>query len=198
MAFDQTTRTRLQKFVSESRAVLTEEFTRQLQSTYGMDPKTGTIADLETLTFLDNQGKQTALLLRETLAHYLTTIQGKSQKERTCQALNRIIREQAFTVLNRLGALRMAESRGFLIESEVDPMSRPILIFFKLHFSGISSRYPSLPDCSCHFIRSCYYPAAGPEDRAMLGSNPSAVAGDEDMGAVCNQLYAALFPCFCP
>ena len=117
MAFDQSTRTRLQKFVSESRAILTEEFTRQLQSTYGMDPKTGDIADQQTLTFLDNQGRQTALLLRETLAHYLVTIQGKSQKQKTCQALDRIIREQAFTVLNRLGALRMAEARGFLIES---------------------------------------------------------------------------------
>lgn len=117
MAFDQSTRTRLQKFVSESRAILTEEFTRQLQSTYGMDPKTGDIADQQTLTFLDNQGRQTALLLRETLAHYLVTLQGKSQKQKTCQALDRIIREQAFTVLNRLGALRMAEARGFLIES---------------------------------------------------------------------------------
>ena len=117
MAFDQSTRNRLQKFVAESRAILTEEFTRQLQSTYGMDPKTGTIADPETLTFLDNQGQQTALILRETLTHYLATIPGKSQKTRTCQALDRIIREQAFTVLNRLSALRMAGARGFLIES---------------------------------------------------------------------------------
>ncbi len=117
MAFDQSTRNRVQKFVAESRAILTEEFTRQLQSTYGMDPKTGTIADPETLTFLDNQGQQTALILRETLTHYQATIPGKSQKTRTCQALDRIIREQAFTVLNRLSALRMAGARGFLIES---------------------------------------------------------------------------------
>ena len=117
MAFDQSTRIRLQKFVAQSRAILTEEFTRQLQSTYGMDPKTGTIADPETLTFLDNQGEQTALILRETLTHYLTTIPGKSQNTRTSQTLDRIIREQAFTVLNRLSALRMAGARGFLIES---------------------------------------------------------------------------------
>jgi len=32
-------------------------------------------------------------------------------------ALDRIVREQAFTVLNRLCALRMAEARGILIES---------------------------------------------------------------------------------
>ena len=88
-----------------------------MQASYGMDPKNGTIAELDTLNFLDNQGRQTATILRETLAHYVMGISGKSEKERTKQALDRIIREQAFTVLNRLGALRMAEARGFLLES---------------------------------------------------------------------------------
>ena len=117
MAFDQSTRNRLQKFVSEVRSILTEEFTRQIQASYGLDPKNGTIAELNTLDFLDNQGRQTAVILRETLAHYVTALSGKSEEERTKQALDRVIREQAFTVLNRLGALRMAEARGFLIES---------------------------------------------------------------------------------
>jgi len=117
MAFDQSTRNRLQKFVSEARSILTEEFTRQLQATYGMDPKNGTIADLDTLNFLDNQGRQTAVILRETLTHYAVATSGKAEKERNKQALDRIIREQAFTVLNRLAALRMAEARGFLLES---------------------------------------------------------------------------------
>ena len=117
MAFDQTTRTRLQKFVSASREILTEEFTRQLQAIYGLDPKNGTAAPVDTLNFLDNKGRQTAVILRQTLAHYVAAIPGKSEKARTQQALDRIIREQAFTVLNRLAALRMAEARGFLIES---------------------------------------------------------------------------------
>ena len=30
----------------------------------------------------------------------------------------------------------------------------------------------------------------------MLGSNPSAVVGDGDMGAAYGQMYAALFPMF--
>ena len=38
MAFDQTTRNRLQRFVNDARNVLEEEFTRQLQNDYGMDP----------------------------------------------------------------------------------------------------------------------------------------------------------------
>ncbi|MGX5914819.1 BREX-1 system adenine-specific DNA-methyltransferase PglX [Aliidiomarina sp. Khilg15.8] len=117
MAFDKSTRNRLQKFVSNARAILSEEFTRQLQATYGLDPKQGIIASIDSLTHLDNRQRQTAHLLRETLAHYLATTPGKSEKERTKQVLDRIVREQAFTVLNRLAALRMAEARGFLLES---------------------------------------------------------------------------------
>lgn len=117
MAFDQSTRNRLQKFVSNARAILGEEFTRQLQATYGLDSKQGTVAAIDSLTHLDNRQRQTAHLLRETLAHYLATTPGKGEKDRTKQVLDRIVREQAFTVLNRLAALRMAEARGFLLES---------------------------------------------------------------------------------
>ena len=117
MAFDQSTRNRLQKFVSESRTILTEEFTRQLQANYGMDPKNGSVAGLASLGFLDNQGRQTAIILRETLEHYKAALTIKSEKEKNKQGIERIIREQSFTVLNRLGALRMAEARGFLLES---------------------------------------------------------------------------------
>ena len=117
MAFDQTTRNRLQSFVSKARAILSEEFTRQLQATYGLDPKQGTIADIDSLRHLDNYQLQTAHILRDTLQHYITTTAGKTQKEQVKLVLDRIVREQAFTVLNRLAALRMAEARGFLLES---------------------------------------------------------------------------------
>ena len=49
MAFDQPTRNRLQRFVNEARRGLEEEFTRQLQHDYGMDPKAGTVAELASL-----------------------------------------------------------------------------------------------------------------------------------------------------
>jgi hypothetical protein len=117
MAFDQSTRNRLQRFVTETRTNLTEEFTRQLQSTYGMDPGSGMISSLESLPSLTNQERQTAQILRDTISHYLNSITGKTIIEKTKQALDRILREQAFTVLNRLCALKMAEARGFLIES---------------------------------------------------------------------------------
>ena len=113
MAFDQTTRNRLQKFVSEAKNLLSDEFTRQLQNDYGMDPDTGTVSDIENLPHLTDAELQTAKLLRETVGHYQTSSRGSDEKE----ILSRIVREQAFTVLNRLCALRMAEARGILIES---------------------------------------------------------------------------------
>lgn len=113
MAFDQSTRNRLQKFVSDARSLLSEEFTRQLQNDYGLDPHSGAVTPLESLGHLDDTRRETARILRDTLAHYLAS----SPSAGTSEALDRIVREQAFTVLNRLAALRMAESRGILIES---------------------------------------------------------------------------------
>ena len=113
MAFDQSTRNRLQRFVSDARTLLTEECTRQLQHEYGMNPSTGEVAGLATLAHLDDTRRETARLLRDTLTHYLATNPSSGKKE----ALERIVREQAFTVLNRLAALRMMEARGFLIAS---------------------------------------------------------------------------------
>ena len=112
MAFDQTTRNRLQRFVNDARRVLEEEFTRQLQNDYGMDPNAGTMADLASLRHINDAQRETARILRDTLAHYTA-----SSDMNAMQGLDRIVREQAFTVLNRLAALRMAEARGLLVES---------------------------------------------------------------------------------
>jgi hypothetical protein len=112
MAFDQSTRNRLQRFVNDARRVLEEEFTRQLQNDYGMDPNAGTVAELASLRHINDAQRETARILRDTLAHY--TASGDMDAK---QGLDRIVREQAFTVLNRMAALRMAESRGLLVES---------------------------------------------------------------------------------
>jgi Eco57I restriction-modification methylase len=120
MAFDQTTRNRLQKFVSDARKLLSEEFTQQLQNTYGLDPVTGTIAELNDLPSLSPSEQQTANLLRDTLEHYLAASHNAdpyADKALVVAVLDRIVREQAFTVLNRLVALRMAEARQFVMES---------------------------------------------------------------------------------
>ena len=115
MAFDQTTRNRLQRFVTDARRALEEEFTRQLQNDYGLDPVSGTASPLENLRHINDQQRETARILRDTLAHYCASSDTDTQV-----GLDRIVREQAFTVLNRLAALRMAEARGLLIESVGD------------------------------------------------------------------------------
>ena len=112
MAFDQITRNRLQRFVNDARRVLEEEFTRQLQNDYGLDPNAGAVAELASLLHINDAQRETARILRDTLAHYTA-----SGDINTMQGLDRIVREQAFTVLNRLAALRMAEARGLLVES---------------------------------------------------------------------------------
>lgn len=112
MAFDQLTRNRLQRFVNAARKVQEEEFTRQLQNDYGLDPTSGTITPLENLRHLNDAQRETARILRDTLAHYCA---GQEVDAQT--GLQRIVREQAFTLINRLAALRMGEARGLLIES---------------------------------------------------------------------------------
>ena len=115
MAFDQATRNRLARFVSEARNLLTEEFTRQLQHEYGLDPTSGTVTPLEKLTALDDTRWETASILRETMAYYLEGKTGTAQEREA--VLVRILREQAFTVLNRICALRLAEARGLILQA---------------------------------------------------------------------------------
>jgi hypothetical protein len=112
MAFDQPTRNRLQRFVNDARRILEEEFTRQLQSDFGLDPSAGSVAELASLRHINDAQRETARILRDTLAHYCA---GSAMDAR--QGLDRIVREQAFTVLHRLAALRLAEARGLLVES---------------------------------------------------------------------------------
>jgi len=112
VAFDQPTRNRLQRFVNDARRVLEEEFTRQLQNDYGMDPSAGSVVELTSLRHINDAQRDSARILRDTLAHY-----GAGGDMDAKQGLDRIVREQAFTVLNRLAALRMAEARGLLVES---------------------------------------------------------------------------------
>ena len=115
MAFDTTTRNRLAQFVGKTRSLLTKEFTQQLQGTFGIDPSTGSIAEIAALT-CSSQEREAAIVLRETFEHYLA-IETKSDGPTRKTVLDRIVREQAFTILNRLCALRMAEARGILYES---------------------------------------------------------------------------------
>lgn len=112
MAFDDKTRNRLQRLVSDCRGLLSDEFAIQAQQTYGLDPNSGEVTSLDRLGHLTDRERHTAQLLRDTLAHYLAG--DEDDKAHRIAAIDRIIREQAFTVLNRLAALLMMEARGLL------------------------------------------------------------------------------------
>jgi len=114
-AFDPSTRGRLQKLVNSCRGLLSDEFSIQLQQTYGLDPKTGEVTPMARLTHLDDRQRHTAEVLRQTVAHYLGA--DVDDTDHRIAVLDRMVREQAFTVLNRLAALLMMEARGQLIES---------------------------------------------------------------------------------
>lgn len=115
MAFDQTTRGRLQKLVNSCRSLLADEFSIQLRQIYGLDPSSGEVTPIARLTHLDDRERHVAEILRETLAHYLGA--DSDNPDNRIAIIDRIVREQAFTVLNRLAALLMMEARGQLIES---------------------------------------------------------------------------------
>ncbi|MEI8370739.1 MAG: SAM-dependent methyltransferase [Planctomycetia bacterium] len=139
MAFDTTTRNRLAKFVAEARRVLTEEFSEQLQSLYGISAAGG-IAPLERLTHLDAEGLELAATLRQRIA-YLTS-SSPAAGDATKPAIDRLTREQAFTVLNRLAAIRMAEKRGLIVESVGQQyQSRGFKVFESVAGSAIGDTY---------------------------------------------------------
>ena len=113
MAFDSSTRNKLAGMIAEARQLLDKEFTEQFQQIYGIQPD-GTIIDIEKLKHLDEQQADTARLLRERIEHLISGMVG--EKKPGVIAIERTIREQAFTVLNRFTALRMCEERGFVEE----------------------------------------------------------------------------------
>ena len=117
MAFDRDTRNRLAHCVGQARELLKKEFADQLQSLYGISPS-GSADPLDSLTALNEPELDLAELLRERIAYLATT----HSTEKTAQAANKwavdqLEREQAFTILNRMAAVRMAEKRGIVQES---------------------------------------------------------------------------------
>ncbi len=82
MAFDDATRTRLQRFVADARSLLIDEFTKQFQHDYGLDPESGGVASLESLAEIDDRRLGTARILREILDHYIASNMGQGVDRR--------------------------------------------------------------------------------------------------------------------
>lgn len=132
MAFDDKTRGRLQKLVTECRGLLTDEFRIQVQQTYGLDPNTGEVTPLDRLTHLSAAEREIADLLRQTLAHYVASEGLADSAEHRVPIIDRIVREQAFTVLNRLGALLTMEARGVLLPAVSEGQKSKAFELFKM------------------------------------------------------------------
>ncbi|MEN8716383.1 MAG: SAM-dependent methyltransferase, partial [Verrucomicrobiales bacterium] len=117
--FDSTTRNRLAACVSDARRLLCGEYNKpggeitSLLQAYGIQPD-GTVADLDSLPGLDQRGYELASTLRDVLAHKRANTVGLKAWGKYDPHVYDLIQEQAFTVLNRLCALRMAEERGIL------------------------------------------------------------------------------------
>lgn len=108
MPLDSASRKLLQQTVTEGKKLLEKEFLSQLQSIYGIQ-ETGELIPLDKLSHLSDEDFTIARILRERIAHVELYVK-KNKKE----ALMRVVREQAFTVLNRFAALCMAEARNIV------------------------------------------------------------------------------------
>ena len=139
MPFDTQTRNRLARFVTDARELIASEFAEQLQSIYGLSTS-GDIAPLADLKDLDEEQRSIAELLRERVDYLKRVVCG--EKDRAVAAIDRLTREQAFTVLNRLAALRMAEKRGFIVESVGRGyQSKGFQVYSQVAGSGLGDTY---------------------------------------------------------
>lgn len=137
MAFDTTTRNKLQKMVAACRNLLTKEFEEQLQERYGIYPGEGRILEIEKLPVQDDETVSVARLLRGRIEHL-----SAGNTVSLADAVRRILREQAFTVLNRFAALRMAEERAIIPESlSGGMMSKGAQVFADLAGPGLGGAY---------------------------------------------------------
>jgi hypothetical protein len=140
MAFENSTRNRLQRLVGECRYLLTAEFDAQLQEFFGIYAGEGRVLPLEKLPALDDDRLRVGRLLRKRIEHLAASAGDNASA--IGDAVRRVLREQAFTVLNRFAALRMAEERGIIIESVGGGLnSKGFKTFSEVAFSGLGGGY---------------------------------------------------------
>src|SRR5260370_27746821 len=114
MSFDKSTRNKLSNMVGECRRLLTDDIRDQLQAIYGLQPD-GIALPVSSLGYLDEPAREVGRALRQWQEHLVSTEMG-TEPQRRKAAFDRLAHETAFTVLNRLAALRMCEERGHVIE----------------------------------------------------------------------------------
>jgi hypothetical protein len=139
MPFDTQTRNRLARLVTDARELITSEFAQQLQSVYGIS-ESGEITPLSELKDLDEEQRALAEVLRDRLEYLKASCTDELNPAQV--AVARFTREQAFTVLNRLAALRMAEQRGYILESVGHGyQSKGFQVYSQVAGSGLGDTY---------------------------------------------------------
>ncbi len=124
---------------TEARNLLTGEFTDQLQEIHGIQPGGG-LTEIGKLTHLDDEQRETAILLRDRIIHLAG---GDLKNKKTVKAaVERLIREQSFTVMNRFAALRMCEERGLIQECVAGGMqSRGFKVYLQIAGTALGGHY---------------------------------------------------------
>ena len=105
-------RRQLYNMVTKCRHLLEDDFARQLEGVYGIE-RNGRFQPLSSLTHLDAVGRFRRQAIAAVVDHYMAT--GAKRPF----AVQRYLRESAFTFLNRLAALKLMEhpSRGLIPQS---------------------------------------------------------------------------------
>lgn len=105
-------RTLLYNAVVKCRRLLEEDFALQLEGVYGIHVADGTVAPLASLKHLDAVGRADRRAIEAALRHFVAS----GTAANTAAAIERYVRESAFTFLNRLTALKLMEhpSRGLI------------------------------------------------------------------------------------
>jgi hypothetical protein len=115
LSLDSAARNALARMVGDARSLLVTDLSRELESTWGFAPD-GTPLDLDRMPDLDEAGRAVAQVLRAWHAHVFVSERGTEAARRKA-ARERMVREAAFTSLNRLVALRLCEARGVVAEA---------------------------------------------------------------------------------
>lgn len=109
MALTQIARDKIKYFVRDAKKLLIDDVNDQLKQFYGFR-QNGTTVILEELTSTEADVIYVARTLRQRLDHIYAQL--PPSRFKNLQAVMQLSREQAFTVLNRMASLRMAEERG--------------------------------------------------------------------------------------
>ena len=98
----------IERFVNSRRKALRQDVETRLHG-YGIQPS-GELLPESSLEHLSDIERQTADQLRQRFDHL-------SASMKPAEAFSTVVREQAFTILNRMVTLRMAEARGMILPS---------------------------------------------------------------------------------